>query len=149
VGTPVQTTRGTIPIQMIEPGDHILSYDEGSRLIVTGLVTAISSTSRTDLVQVEVGGERIRCSQNHRFLTSSSEWVEASKLTGDKRLMIHKQDASGLEATPFSSATATQTNQVRVFNFTVQDFHTYFVGTNSVLVHNSKWNDPDGDDLPF
>jgi hypothetical protein len=35
----------------------------------------------------------------------------------------------------------------RVYNFQVEDFHTYYIGTNCVLVHNAKYQRTELDNL--
>ena len=60
-------------------------------------------------------------------------WTEAIEIEiGDEVLL---QD--GTTAVITDKFTELLDKTIKVYNFTVDDFHTYFVGENSVLVHNS------------
>ena len=96
----------------------------------------------TELVHVFADGEEIICTNEHPFYSPIKGWIEACKLrAGDilvslngKYIVVEQVQHEILEA------------PIKVYNFEVEDFHTYFVGDgDGVLVHNScdhnsSWN---------
>jgi len=82
------------------------------------------------LVDLHVDGEVISTTEEHPFWVVDKGWVEASDLrVGD--LLITEDgviiDVDGIEK---------REGDFEVYNFEVEDFHTYFVSDLEVLVHN-------------
>ena len=85
------------------------------------------------------GGEEIITTPEHPFYVPKKGWTSAAALrAGDQlvalngELVIVEQVQHELLETP-----------VKVYNFEVEDFHTYFVGDEPVLVHNTCKFTPD------
>ena len=79
------------------------------------------------------GGEEIVTTPEHPFYVPKQGWTSAAALrAGDQlvalngELVIVEQVQHELLETP-----------IKVYNFEVEDFHTYFVGNAPVLVHNT------------
>ena len=70
---------------------------------------------------------------NHRFWTEAG-WKSAGTLEAGDKLTL----ADGNTATVTNIAY--EDTHAIVYNFEVEDFHTYYVGTESVLVHNNGGN---------
>ena len=86
------------------------------------------------LVILTTAGEEITTTADHPFYVKNHGFVNASDLfIGDKLL-----DSNGkvllVEEVTFETATEPTT----VYNFQVEDFHTYHVGCCGVLVHNAN-----------
>ncbi len=85
------------------------------------------------LIHIFVGEEEIKATENHPFWVEGRGWVTAGSLeAGDvlrtqdgKDIIIDKVEFEHLE------------KPVKVYNFEVEDFHTYFVSGTPVLVHNN------------
>lgn len=90
-----------------------------------------------ELVHVKVNGETITCTPGHPFYVYSAGWVAAKDLNPDNKLVL--QDGE------YASVGAIQREKlaepIAVYNFEVEDFHTYYVSCDSVLVHNKCGND--------
>ena len=87
----------------------------------------------TTLVHLTVNGEEIVTTVNHPFYVQSRGFVEAGKLlVGDKLL-----DVNGNVLLVENFDVELTEEPVKVYNFKVEDFHTYFVGTSQIMVHNS------------
>ena len=98
---------------------------------------------KDELVHVQVNGETITCTTEHPFYVQGKGWVAAKDLKiGDKLELQNGEDA-------FVDAIRREklAEPIQVFNFEVEDFHTYYVGANSVLVHNICTNKADLDKL--
>jgi hypothetical protein len=79
-----------------------------------------------------VEGEEIRTTANHLFFTDNGWWKAAENLkVGDKIL-----NSKGELKTLIGKSVETLQEPERIYNLNVENFHTYFVGTNGLLVHN-------------
>ena len=86
------------------------------------------------LVHLTVNGEEIVTTVDHPFYVQGRGFVEAGKLlVGDKLLDVNGNvllvENFGVELTE---------KPVEVYNFQVEDFHTYLVGECGVWVHNKN-----------
>ena len=84
------------------------------------------------LVHITINGEEIVTTDNHPFYVQGRGFIEAGKLlVGDKLVSVNGEDLTiedyYIELTE---------EPVSVYNFQVDDFHTYFVGDCAVWVHN-------------
>ncbi|MCB9600109.1 MAG: Hint domain-containing protein [Sandaracinus sp.] len=132
-GTSVRTNEGFVPIEQVRVGDVVQARHEKTGEL--GLFPVIDTIVREDepLLAVTVGRdvtETIRVTPEHPFHTARG-WVAAKELTPDDR--IARRDGSytevvALEALPI---------RTRVFNLTVDEAHTYFVGDAELWVHNA------------
>ena len=85
-----------------------------------------------ELVHVEVGGESITTTPEHPFWVPQKGWTSAIKLrAGDKLSLLNGETVIVKTAQHELLKTP-----VLVYNFEVEEFHTYFVSGISVLVHN-------------
>ena len=69
----------------------------------------------------------------HPFYAPTKGWTEAVHLRAGDKLLNHNGEMVVVEQVQHEILEA----PVTVYNFEVADYHTYFVGTNGVLVHNS------------
>ncbi|HPU42425.1 MAG TPA: polymorphic toxin-type HINT domain-containing protein, partial [Acetivibrio clariflavus] len=79
-------------------------------------------------------GEVIKTTFEHPFYVKDVDFVEAGKLqVGDKLL-----DSKGNVLVVEDKKLEITDEPVKVYNFKVDDFHTYHVGNNGILVHNAN-----------
>lgn len=129
-GTLIQTELGTKPIEDIQIGDLVWAYDEDTDTTALQPVVDIMENETDHTISLYTETEVIETTALHPFYTQEG-WKEASELqAGDK---IKNQNHENVEIT------ATQFNYLpqKVYNFTVANFHTYFVGVQKMLVHNT------------
>ncbi len=93
------------------------------------------------LVHITINGEEIVTTDNHPFYVQGRGFIDAGKLlVGDKLVSVNGEylviEKFYIEETE---------NPVDVYNFQVEDFHTYHVGKNGVLVHNAQYETDIGD----
>ena len=85
-----------------------------------------------ELVHVFVNGEEIITTPNHPFYVHKLGWTSAIKLRAGDILVLSNGEYVVVEFVQHEILES----PVKVYNFEVEDFHTYFVGEVSVLVHN-------------
>ncbi|HRY30514.1 MAG TPA: Hint domain-containing protein, partial [Elusimicrobiota bacterium] len=137
-GTPVLTRSGLKPIETIQVGEEVLSYNESKTVAEWQKVVATPRSERDGLVELRLNGEILRCSNNHRFYTVNRGWVQADRLVPGDNLM----DKEG-RAVVVTEAAVPLDGKAPVFNLTVANNRNYFAGRGSLLVHNRKMMDPD------
>ena len=96
----------------------------------TVLETYVRKVDR--LVHLVINGEEIVTTDNHPFYVQSRGFIEAGRLlVGDRLINVDGKDLI-VEVLEIE-----QTEEhLTVYNFKVEDYHTYFVGENAVWVHN-------------
>ena len=132
-GTTVLTTLGKKAIETIQVGDTIPCVDHitGEAAEKRVITTTVNKVNR--LIELNIDGEIIQCTETHPFQVKGRGWVNASDLAPND--VVYTKD--------WNTATVQSVNlleldePVEVFNFEVEDCHTYFVGELGVLVHNS------------
>ena len=66
-GSRVTTPGGTKPIELVMPGDEVLSYDEAAGLLCWRRVTAKRYSGKQPVRDVRMGSRRLRVTDNHPF----------------------------------------------------------------------------------
>ena len=132
-GTKISTDNGSLPIEEIEVGMTVLSMDPVTGDVSGQKVAEIFENQTDELVTIQVNGEQITSTPSHPFYVYNVGWTAASDLRAGDRLC----KVNGEYAVVESIEHQILENPVNVYNFEVEDYHTYFVGENAVLVHNS------------
>jgi hypothetical protein len=130
--TLVLTYDGYKPIAWIQVGDWVLGWDED--LGAVGFFTVTASWHHEDplIVHVYIDGESIEATPEHPFFVPGVGWREAGKLWPGAP--VRKADGGvGIVAAVESVAL-----EQPMWNLTVAEAHTYFVGESQWLVHNGS-----------
>lgn len=136
-GTPVMGELGPVAIEDIEPGDRVWSYDAAGRLALFEVVEVYVRQAETwEVVYATGDGQlrRLETTADHPFWRTSaggeSAFVAADMLRWGDELRTVEGPARVLRARP--------TGRERVvYNFQVEDAHSYLVGDDAVWVHNA------------
>ena len=134
-GTLISTANGLVAIENIKAGDKVLSTNEITKEteIKTVVETYVRETMK--LIHIRVSGEEIVTTEGHPFYVKDIGFVNACDLIVGEELV----DISGkvllvedirVEYTPVP---------VKVYNFQVEDYHTYYVGELALWVHNATY----------
>jgi len=83
-------------------------------------------------VHVTVNGEEIVCTSEHPFYSPVKGWTAACQLRAGDILVLVNGEYVVVEQVQHEILENPETT----YNFEVDDFHTYYVGKESVLVHN-------------
>ncbi|WP_374021051.1 polymorphic toxin-type HINT domain-containing protein [Paenibacillus thiaminolyticus] len=137
-GTKVLTDEGEKNIEDIVVGDMVLSKDENNPNgeLAYKEVTSLYRNQRNDIIKLHVGKQVIETTDNHPFWVEGKGWVFADELqVGDN---LQKADGSNLTIAKVEFLKLNE--PVAVYNFTVEDYHTYYVTDIGVWVHNTQCN---------
>jgi len=84
------------------------------------------------LIHLQVNGEEIVSTPTHPFYEPTKGWTEAINLRAGDILVLQNGEYVVIEKVQHEILE----QPVKVYNFEVEDFHTYYVGTDGILVHN-------------
>ena len=135
-GTLVLTETGQAPIETITEGEYVYATDpetgeSGYKQVVQ---TFVNETN--ELVHVKTDGDEIVCTREHPFYVPVRGWTAACDLRAGDILVRSNGEYVVVEAIEHELLES----PITVYNFEVEDFHTYHVGSASVLVHNKCKN---------
>jgi hypothetical protein len=134
-GTQVKTENGEKPVEEIKKGDWVWAEDPVTGKIELKQVTATYIIpEKKKLFHIFVSADTLKATGTHPFWTTSG-WKNAAELQTQDSLKLRTGqwviiDSIGTEKGNFTT-----------YNFTVEGFHTYFVGESGVLVHNCEGAD--------
>ena len=131
-GTLVHTQYALSPIEEIKTGDLVWAWDESSGEIGLKRVVETYINETQELVHVFVNGEEIITTPTHPFYSPIKGWTSAVKLRAGDILVLLNGEYVVVEKIQHEILET----PVRVYNFQVEDLHTYYVANSSVLVHN-------------
>ena len=133
-GTMVFTAAGLVAIEKIKAGDIVISTDPDTFETAGKTVLETYVRQVDKLVHLTVNGEEIVTTVDHPFYVQGKGFIDAGNLlVGDRLVSVNGEDLSVddcyIEECDFPTT---------VYNFQVEDYHTYFVGENGVWVHNKN-----------
>ena len=122
-----------LAIETIKSGDKVISTDPET--METSPKTVLETYIRevTTLVHLTVNGEEIVTTVDHPFYVKNQGFIKAGELiVGDELL-----DVNGNVLLVENFDVELTDDSVKVYNFQVEDYHTYHVSGLGVLVHNA------------
>jgi hypothetical protein len=131
-GTLVQVEDGEKPIEEIEVGDYVWAYDEYSKDTALKRVVETYINETEELTHIFVNGEEIICTPSHPFYSPVKGWTDAVHLRAGDILVLVNGEYVVVEKVQHELLESS----VKVYNFQVEDYHTYYVAESGVLVHN-------------
>ncbi len=132
--TMIITKDGKKEIQDIQTGEEVLSADSYTGEVSYKKVLKTVCLEVETLVYVSVNGERIETTTEHPFWVEGVGFVPAYALKKGDALRLDDGSDVSIECVEIQHLD----EPVKVYNFTVEDNHTYYVGDSGVLVHNAK-----------
>ena len=143
-GTLVMTAAGLVAIENIKVGDIVVSADPDTIEVYNKPVVDVFSREVDRLVHLTINNDEIITTFDHPFYVKGKGFVNATNLWIGAEL-INKDGHTIVVENIFKEYLEDQV--AKVYNFKVDDYHTYFVGSNGILVHNSNCRliqNPDG-----
>jgi pretoxin HINT domain-containing protein len=137
-GTVVATPEGPIAIDTLAATRTVWAGDPDRPGAATRTIERVLTFHSTRIVELDFGDEIIRCTPPHPFFTG--EWTRAGDLVAGAR--VKRRDGTW----QVLRAVTTTDREVPVYDLTVADRHTYFVGACELLVHNKS---PTHEDDPW
>ena len=132
-GTLVVTKDGDKPIEEIQAGDLVYSTNPETGESEYKEVVRTFRKETDILIHIFVNDDEIETTPVHPFWVDG-EWVAAKDLREGDELTL----ADGSTATVTKTYGEQLDEPVIVYNFEVEDFHTYYVTDTGVLVHNAN-----------
>ena len=132
-GTLINTMTGLVAIEHLRAGDKIIADDPDTFEVGEKTILEAFERQVDKFVHLTINGEKIVTTDNHPFYVQGRGFIEAGSLfVGDKLISADGKDliVGALEIEQCE-------NPVTVYNFKVEDYHTYFVGENVIYVHNA------------
>jgi hypothetical protein len=133
-GTPVRTETGSRAIETIKLGDRVLAQDAETGELAYKVVLKTTVRPPTTMVRLTLGEDQLVTTISHPFWVVGKGWTLARELkTGD------------LAHTLGGAVRIDQIEPVaddKAYNLVVDEFNTYFVGVQGVLVHDSAFRKP-------
>lgn len=131
-GTLIETTEGKKSIEEIQIGSMVLAENPETGEISFKKVVHTFENESDELVHVFVNGEEIITTPSHPFYVPKLGWTSAIKLRAGDVLVLSNGEYVVVEKVQHEILES----PIKVYNFEVEDFHTYFVGESGILVHN-------------
>ena len=131
-GTTVLTAAGAAAIETIEVGDYVWAWDENTKDVALKQVVETYVNETDELVHVFVNGEEIVTTPAHPFYSPVKGWTDAVHLRAGDILVLVNGEYVVVEKVQHKILEA----PIKVYNFQVEDYHTYYVSDSGVLVHN-------------
>ena len=136
-GTLVLTASGLIAIEQIKAGDIVYAADEESLDVSLKPVLETYIRETSSLVHLTINGENIISTYDHPYYVKDKGFVSAEALWIGAEL-IDKNGNVVLVEQLYRENLGDES--VKVYNFQVEEYHTYFVGRTMILVHNAKYD---------
>ena len=131
-GTLVATETGYVTIENIRVGDLVWAHDPETGETALKPVVQTFRNETTEWIHVTVNGETLTCTPEHPFYVPEKGWTSAIDLRAGDILVMLNGEYVVVEQVQHELLESPETT----YNFEVEDYHTYYVGEKSVLVHN-------------
>lgn len=135
-GTPISVKDGFVPIETIKEGDRVWSED--TRTGAKGLkkVKKIFVREKDSIIRLTINGEVTQTTEEHPFFVKDIGWIPAGELKTGDLVKLQSDTYVPIE----ECEVAVLDEPIKVYNFEVEDYHTYYVSSSKVLVHNKYQN---------
>ena len=133
--TEVLTKNGYINIENIQTGDDVYSYNEETGNIELRKVTETFVHNNDIIYVIKVGFETIEVTKNHPLYVRTKyskdfTWITAGNIkAGD---YLYSADGKAI----LVNSVKMKKDDSKVYNFSVDNNHTYYVSRENILVHN-------------
>ncbi|WP_434799725.1 polymorphic toxin-type HINT domain-containing protein [Terrisporobacter vanillatitrophus] len=132
-GTLISIQNGDVPIEDIKEGDLVWAQDPETGEIALKKVVQTFVKETDTILYIKVAGEVIEATEQHVFYVDNVGWIPASMIGEGDIVVLQSGDKSTVEKID----KVVHNELITVYNFEVEDFHTYFVSDANVLVHNT------------
>ncbi len=133
-GTKVQTPEGEANIESLTVDDRVATYDAETGRDGAARIGDVFTGVATDLVHITIPNETLTCTPEHPFWVIGRGWVAAGRLIRGDALL----DIEGQQVLILGVERESLCKPVRIYNITVDECHTYFIGKSKILVHNKS-----------
>ncbi|HYN22750.1 MAG TPA: polymorphic toxin-type HINT domain-containing protein, partial [Thermoanaerobaculia bacterium] len=135
-GTEVATAEGPVNVEDVGTGDEVWSSDDGTGKPRLNRVGESFERTADEVVRIDVAGVLIDVTPEHKVFVEGRGWVKAAELNAGDRLRSLDGSTAAVESINYVAG------EFQVYNFEVDQAHTYFVTAKQFLVHNPPKCDP-------
>ena len=133
-GTAILAASGHVLIEDIAAGDYVWATDPETGETGLRRVVQTFENEANELIHVYVNGEEIVTTREHPFYSPVKGWTAACELGAGDMLVLVNGEYVVVEKVQHELLE----NPVKVYNFEVEGFHTYYVTDSAILVHNAN-----------
>ena len=134
-GTQVLTENGIKNIEDVKLGEKVYTVNLDNNKKELKEVTDLIINYTKELYELTIGSETVLATPNHRFYIQDKGWIRAKDLEiGDE--IVAKGTTEDM--TVHSIAYRTYTEEIPVYNLTVDGHHNYLITKYELLVHNAS-----------
>jgi hypothetical protein len=131
-GTLVATPIGHLPIECLEEGDLVISYNFTKAILELTPITKTFKKRASEIIQLTVCNDVIQVDNSHKFYCPllEKQWTTACNLQEHHFLL------KGLGKIVSIDAIASVSEEKDVYCLSLQDNHNFFISQHEILVHN-------------
>ncbi|WP_353780274.1 polymorphic toxin-type HINT domain-containing protein, partial [Winogradskyella sp. 3972H.M.0a.05] len=130
-GTQIYTKDGYKDIKDIKVGDFVWAYDDETRDLALKEVTDTFTREYSEVYKIYFADEVVEATNEHPFFIGG-KWLEVRNLKQGDLLTLYNGSIVTIDKIERTKGL------YKVYNFTVKDYHTYYVSKQNVLVHNGN-----------
>ena len=124
-----------VAIENIKAGDKVVATNPDTGITEKKTVLETYIRKVTELVHLSINGEEILTTHDHPFYVYKKGYINAGQLKTTDKLVNAVGSIVAIDQIQFE----TSEGPTCVYNFKVEDYHTHYVGTNCILVHNADY----------
>lgn len=124
-----------VAIENIKAGDKVVATNPDTGITEKKTVPETYIRKVTELVHLSINGEEILTTHDHPFYVYKKGYINAGQLKTTDKLVNAAGSIVAIDQIQFEASEG----PTCVYNFKVEDYHTYYVGTNCILVHNADY----------
>ncbi|MBB4807695.1 RHS repeat-associated protein [Chryseobacterium defluvii] len=129
-GTQVLTEEGYKNIEDVKEGDFVWAYDDKTGDLKLKKVISTTVLEFSQIYKLHIDHEIIEATHEHPFFVGG-KWLKVDELKVGDYVTLYDGSTKRIDKIEFISE-----GNFKVHNFEVEDYHSYFVGENKILVHN-------------
>lgn len=130
-GTLVLTDAGYKKIEEIKKGDIVWAYNDTTGTYAKKKVKNVFEYVRDTIYNIQIGKDTIRATSDHPFFIGG-RWLSVDQLNVGDSVVTY--EGRKLVITAIEKIK----QRTKVYNFEVEDYHTYYVSEQKILVHNAS-----------
>ena len=132
-GTKVLTENGLMNIEDIKKGMFVYSKNLVTGQIELKKVTeTFENIAIKNMATITINGNDIVSTDGHKYYVIDKGWTKAKELLENDVLIDNNNNEISIDNIQINE----NSKEIKVYNLEVQDNHNYFVGEDSILVHN-------------
>ncbi len=128
-GTKVLTKKGLVSIDSLKIGDVVISFNDSLKTYNKKKILSTLNYVRDSIYTFYLSNEIIKTTPDHPFYINQ-KWILARNIKQGDKLSTYNKSTINVDSIKLDIL------NTNVYNFIVEDDHTYFVSTNNILVHN-------------